>query len=159
MLYIDYETQKLKSEIIKDGHVWLAGDNPPQSEDSRMSGQYPLALLEGKVIYKAGWLPTFHICPTNEIVKGAKSRSETTERGTINSINTAAQNKQPASRGEDLLLSQSVKAFNITEYEALTAKDVEFILEHLTHSIISEVEQVRIRKLLSSGSKQRKKIP
>ncbi|KAI9716234.1 MAG: hypothetical protein M1812_005459 [Candelaria pacifica] len=35
---------------VPEGHCWLAGDNIPQSRDSRMYGPLPLALIKGKVI-------------------------------------------------------------------------------------------------------------
>lgn len=38
--------------IIPKGHVWLVGDNPNASHDSRMYGPVPIGLLKGKVIWK-----------------------------------------------------------------------------------------------------------
>ena len=38
---------------VPDGHVWLQGDNLPNSTDSRHYGPVPLALIRGKVFYKA----------------------------------------------------------------------------------------------------------
>lgn len=35
---------------IPEGHCWLAGDNAPESRDSRDYGPLPLALVKGKVI-------------------------------------------------------------------------------------------------------------
>ncbi|MCJ1389476.1 hypothetical protein MMC18_002333 [Xylographa bjoerkii] len=35
---------------IPEGHCWLAGDNLPDSRDSRDYGPLPLALIKGKVI-------------------------------------------------------------------------------------------------------------
>ncbi|ELR17101.1 signal peptidase I, putative [Acanthamoeba castellanii str. Neff] len=35
---------------VPAGHVWVEGDNPGQSTDSRMWGPLPLALIEGKVV-------------------------------------------------------------------------------------------------------------
>lgn len=37
---------------IPEGHCWLAGDNLPDSRDSRDYGPLPLALIKGKVIAK-----------------------------------------------------------------------------------------------------------
>ena len=38
--------------IVPKGHVWLAGDNPSNSTDSRMYGPVPLGLIQGKLIWK-----------------------------------------------------------------------------------------------------------
>ena len=35
---------------VPEGHCWLAGDNLPDSRDSRDYGPLPLALIKGKVI-------------------------------------------------------------------------------------------------------------
>ena len=35
---------------IPEGHCWLAGDNMPDSRDSRDYGPLPLALIKGKVV-------------------------------------------------------------------------------------------------------------
>lgn len=40
------------SSFIPRGHVWLEGDNPVASYDSRHHGAVPLALIYGKVLYK-----------------------------------------------------------------------------------------------------------
>ncbi|MCJ1290692.1 hypothetical protein MMC34_002234 [Xylographa carneopallida] len=37
---------------IPEGHCWLAGDNLPDSRDSRDYGPLPMALIKGKVIAK-----------------------------------------------------------------------------------------------------------
>ena len=37
-------------ETVPDGHVWLEGDNPGNSSDSRMYGPLPVALLQGRVV-------------------------------------------------------------------------------------------------------------
>ena len=42
---------------VPDGHVWLLGDNPSNSNDSRYYGPVPLALLQGRVIAKCGLTP------------------------------------------------------------------------------------------------------
>jgi mitochondrial inner membrane protease subunit 1 len=44
---------------IPAGHVWLEGDNPRQSTDSRTYGPVPMGLLKGKVILKI--FPSFKI--------------------------------------------------------------------------------------------------
>lgn len=47
--YVEIEGQKY---FVPENHVWLEGDNKPQSFDSRDFGPVPLSLLEGRVIYK-----------------------------------------------------------------------------------------------------------
>lgn len=39
---------------IRDGEVWLEGDNPGHSTDSRHFGAVPMALVEGRAIYRYG---------------------------------------------------------------------------------------------------------
>ena len=41
-----------KCSVIPRGHVWLEGDNPLASYDSRDHGAIPLALVYGRVRYK-----------------------------------------------------------------------------------------------------------
>lgn len=38
--------------IIPKGHVWLLGDNPEESIDSRHYGPVPIGLIQGKAICK-----------------------------------------------------------------------------------------------------------
>jgi signal peptidase I len=48
---------------IPRGHVWLEGDNPANSTDSRQYGPVPISLVRGRVVYRilplnsAGWIP------------------------------------------------------------------------------------------------------
>ena len=44
---------------IPKGHVWLAGDNPHNSNDSRSYGPVPMGLLVGRVFAKITWTPLF----------------------------------------------------------------------------------------------------
>lgn len=37
---------------IPQGHVWLAGDNPDNSTDSRRYGPVPIGLLKGRIMFK-----------------------------------------------------------------------------------------------------------
>lgn len=41
---------------VPAGHVWLAGDNPAQSHDSRQFGPVPIAMVESRVVAIA-WPP------------------------------------------------------------------------------------------------------
>jgi inner membrane protease subunit 1 len=43
--------------VVPPGHVWLAGDNCNNSTDSRTYGPVPIALIQGKVCYKAVLAP------------------------------------------------------------------------------------------------------
>ena len=38
--------------LVPAGHVWLQGDNPANSTDSRHYGPVPLALVQGRVVLK-----------------------------------------------------------------------------------------------------------
>ncbi|CAN0143690.1 unnamed protein product [Ascophyllum nodosum] len=46
-----------RPEFVPPGHVWLEGDNATNSTDSRAYGPIPLAMIRGRVFYKA-WPPT-----------------------------------------------------------------------------------------------------
>lgn len=41
---------------VPEGHVWLQGDNPAVSKDSRMYGPVPRALVKGRVVVQI-WPP------------------------------------------------------------------------------------------------------
>jgi mitochondrial inner membrane protease subunit 1 len=43
--------------VVPDGHVWLEGDNPLQSTDSRDYGPVPLGLVRGRIVLRF-WPPT-----------------------------------------------------------------------------------------------------
>ena len=42
----------LSNQVIPRGHVWVIGDNPNYSTDSREFGPIPIGLILGKVIFK-----------------------------------------------------------------------------------------------------------
>ncbi|KAH7306991.1 hypothetical protein KP509_22G041200 [Ceratopteris richardii] len=44
-----YAQDAAKNVLIPKGHVWLQGDDPYKSRDSRHYGPVPYALLQGKV--------------------------------------------------------------------------------------------------------------
>lgn len=41
-----------KKTLVPPGHVWLLGDNPPRSNDSRSYGAVPLDNVKGKVVWR-----------------------------------------------------------------------------------------------------------
>ena len=41
-------------EIVPEGHVWVLGDNPAQSRDSRWFGPVPLSDVTGKIVWRWG---------------------------------------------------------------------------------------------------------
>lgn len=47
-----YASNNIPVEIIPKGHVWLAGDNPGNSTDSRNYGAVPVGLIKGRAVYK-----------------------------------------------------------------------------------------------------------
>ncbi|CAM9817726.1 unnamed protein product [Laminaria digitata] len=42
-----------RPEVVPPGHVWVEGDNPDNSSDSRAYGPIPLAMVQARVFYKA----------------------------------------------------------------------------------------------------------
>lgn len=42
---------------VPEGHVWLLGDNPANSNDSRFYGPVPLGMLQGRIFFKVGLNP------------------------------------------------------------------------------------------------------
>jgi len=46
---------------VPPGHVWLEGDNPKESLDSRYYGPVPLALIQGRVTHQVCHLQTLDI--------------------------------------------------------------------------------------------------
>ena len=63
-----YERKRL---VVPPGHVWLAGDNPAKSTDSRAYGAVPLALVEGRV----AWTIWPHWGPIPSLPAGAHGNS------------------------------------------------------------------------------------
>jgi signal peptidase I len=59
---------------VPEGHVWLLGDNPANSHDSRYYGPVPLEKLQGRVFLKIGKNP-WHCCPIDEIVHKSKDEA------------------------------------------------------------------------------------
>ena len=45
------------SHVVDPGQVWLSGDNPLNSTDSRAYGQVPLGMLKGRVMFKFALFP------------------------------------------------------------------------------------------------------
>ncbi|XP_066917597.1 mitochondrial inner membrane protease subunit 1-like [Clytia hemisphaerica] len=44
---------------VPRGHIWLLGDNPENSTDSRSYGAVPIGLIHGKVCFKVWPIPDF----------------------------------------------------------------------------------------------------
>lgn len=42
---------------VPEGHVWLLGDNPSNSNDSRFYGPVPLGMVQGRIFFKIGLNP------------------------------------------------------------------------------------------------------
>jgi inner membrane protease subunit 1 len=57
--------------IVPDGHVWLEGDNPNNSADSRSYGPVPAALIQGRVLARIWPLRGQAV-----MVRGARPRQE-----------------------------------------------------------------------------------
>jgi len=49
--------ERIQETVVPQGQVWLEGDNPSHSKDSRMYGPVPLALVRGKVVFSV-WPPS-----------------------------------------------------------------------------------------------------
>jgi nickel-type superoxide dismutase maturation protease len=41
-------------EVLSDGRLWLAGDNPRSSDDSRSFGAVPASAVQGRVVWRYG---------------------------------------------------------------------------------------------------------
>ena len=39
-------------EVLSDGRIWLAGDNPAASDDSRAFGAVPSSAVQGRVLWR-----------------------------------------------------------------------------------------------------------
>jgi len=55
------ESGETLSVTVPQGHVWLEGDNPELSSDSRKYGPFPKALIFGKIVFRLhprhfGWV-------------------------------------------------------------------------------------------------------
>merc|ERR1712146_87084 len=44
--------KETKVILVPPGHIWLEGDNPYNSTDSRDYGPVPIALLKGKIMFQ-----------------------------------------------------------------------------------------------------------
>ena len=47
--FYSYKDEKIVQLVVPKGHIWVEGDNPAQSKDSREFGPIPLALVDGIV--------------------------------------------------------------------------------------------------------------
>lgn len=64
--------------MVPDDHVWLLGDNPENSNDSRYYGPMPVANLQGRVTHLIGRKPElhFHSVKTVDKMNGRKPPSK-----------------------------------------------------------------------------------
>jgi len=63
LVYPDREHADLRRVLVPRGHVWIQGDNPTHSLDSRQYGPVPLALVRGRVVAQL-W-PTLTAVPAS----------------------------------------------------------------------------------------------
>ncbi|GAX82260.1 hypothetical protein CEUSTIGMA_g9688.t1 [Chlamydomonas eustigma] len=50
VVYPDRDHADIRRVVVPAGHVWIQGDNPTHSLDSRQYGPVPLALIRGRVL-------------------------------------------------------------------------------------------------------------
>jgi hypothetical protein len=72
-----YKNKKGYPALIKvpQDHVWLLGDNPFNSHDSRYYGPVPTQMLRGKIVRKLGWRPLYS-GPVDENIVKSKSNEK-----------------------------------------------------------------------------------
>ena len=75
--------------VVPDGHVWVEGDNPWNSSDSRQYGPIPASLIVGRVVCRV-WPPKFNF---NKLLvqlwnSNSKSNSNSNEQPRRNDNNT-----------------------------------------------------------------------
>jgi nickel-type superoxide dismutase maturation protease len=49
---VDLVVVKRVAEVLPDGRLWLAGDNPSASDDSRLFGAVPASAVEGRLLWR-----------------------------------------------------------------------------------------------------------
>lgn len=96
------------------GHVWLAGDNPSNSTDSRSYGPVPMGLIQGRVVYKfdsqfpfifsvESKIPT-HEEEVKDSGKGKRTAKEESE------VNIAGSQRQNGPNGETITIYKMKEA-------------------------------------------------
>jgi signal peptidase I len=60
--------------VVPDGHLWLEGDNPANSADSRSYGPVPAALLVGRVLFRVWPLRSSDTDTNGTLRRGASPR-------------------------------------------------------------------------------------
>lgn len=57
---LQHESGRVESVVVPPSHVWLQGDNPADSRDSRSFGPVPESLLRGRVVCRFSFVNSPH---------------------------------------------------------------------------------------------------
>lgn len=75
----DFSSIVPESLLVPPGHVWLLGDNPSNSLDSRRYGFVPTALIKGRVMCKLRFSPPF-VHPIETLEQAQALRASTSAK-------------------------------------------------------------------------------
>ena len=115
-----------RTMVVPSGHVWLEGDNPSNSSDSRSYGPVPLGLLQGRIMLAVSRKLNFHFMserPSREDLENEAARYEQREIGeAIEASRLARQQHQHdqqlvSSRGLDVFATRSPELRRILSNE------------------------------------------
>ena len=102
---------------VPEEHVWLLGDNPSNSNDSRYYGPVPVSLLQGRVFAKIGTEPVFHACDIDKVFE-VKELPDKTKAGE-NKVEVEVKEK---AKGVLLSAEEATSAAQLTESGRKVAK-------------------------------------